>query len=202
MLLTKYQNKKMKTITFQHKTSQKLYNNYIQRVKKQIAILPKEDRFDLLMEFNSHIYEGLQRDSNDLEIEKLINILDKLGNPEEVLKLTVADKILVKATKTFNPIHIFKALVLNISNGISFILFSLLYLLLLIFGFLIIQKILYPNEIGLFQKKGKFLVLGRTSDASVTEVLGDWFIPTMILCATILYFVITLALKLKQKIKS
>lgn len=192
----------MKTITFQHKTSQKLYNNYIQRVKKQIAILPKEDRFDLLMEFNSHIYEGLQRDSSDLEIEKLINILDKLGNPEDVLKLTVADKILVKATKTFNPIHIVKALVLNISNGISFIIFSILYLLLLIFGFLIIQKVLHPDEIGLFQKKGKFLVLGRTSDTSVTEVLGDWFIPTMILCAAILYFIITLSLKLKQKIKS
>lgn len=192
----------MKNITFQHKTSQKLYDNYIKRIKKQIATLPKEDRFDLIMEFNSHIYEGLQQNNETSEINNLVEILDKLGNPEEVLKSTVADKKLIQATKTFNPIHIFKALALNIANGISFIFFSILYLCLLSFGFLIVQKIIQPNEIGLFFEKGKFAVLGRTSDVNATEVLGNWFIPVMIISAITLYFIITLLLKLKQRVKN
>jgi len=192
----------MKNITFQHKTSQKLYDNYIKRIKKQIVTLPKEDRDDLLMEFNSHIYESLQEDDDTLEIDNLVNILDKLGNPEEILKATVADKKLIQATKTFNPIHIIKALVLNIANGVSYVFFSILYLFLLAFGFLIVQKIIQPNRVGLFFEKGKFAVLGKTSDPTATEVLGNWFIPTMIISAIILYFIITLLLKLKQKIKN
>ncbi len=194
----------MKNITFQHKASQKLYDNYIKRIKKQIATLPKDDQLDLLMEFNSHIYESLQKNNDTLEIGNLINILDKLGDPEEVLKPTVADKKLIQATKTFNPIHIFKALVLNIANGVSYIFFSLLYLLLLGFGFLIVQKVIHPNKIGLFIKKGEFFVLGKASgytNGNLTEVLGNWFIPVMIISAVALYFIITLLLKLKQSIK-
>ncbi len=192
----------MKNITFQHKASQKLYDNYIKRIKKQISTLPEDDKLDLLMEFNSHIYESLQKDNGTLEIDNLVNTLDKLGNPEEVLKSTVADKKLIQATKTFNPIHIFKALALNIANGISYVFFSILYLFLLAFGFLIVQKIINPSKVGLFFEKGKFAVLGRTSDTNASEVLGSWFIPAMIISAITLYFIITLLLKFKNKIKN
>lgn len=192
----------MKNIKFQHKASQKLYDNYIKRIKKQIAILPKEDQLDLLMEFNSHIFESSQKKKNTSETENLIDVLDKLGNPEEVLKSTVAEKKLVQATRTFNPVHIFKALVLNIANGVSYLFFSILYLFLLAFGFVIFQKIINPSKVGLFFEKGQFAVLGKTSDPTATEVLGNWFIPVMIICAVALYFMITLLLKLKQKIKN
>jgi len=191
----------MKNIKFQHKPSQKLYHNYIKRIKKQIAILPKEDQLDLLMEFNSHIFEGLQKKKETSETEKLIDVLDKLGNPEDILKSTVAEKKLVQATKTFNPVHIFRALVLNIANGVSYLFFSILYIFLLAFGFLIFQKIINPTKVGLYFEKGKFAVLGKTSEPTATEMLGNWFIPVMIICAVTLYFIITLLLKLKQKVK-
>ncbi|UTW60826.1 DUF1700 domain-containing protein [bacterium SCSIO 12741] len=192
----------MKEIRFQDKTSQKIYDSYIERIKQQTKDLPTEDGFDILMEFNSHIYEGLQKENGDSEADKIVKILHKLGNPEEILKPTIAEKKLTQATQTFNPIHVFKALSLNIANGISYAVFSLLYLLLLGFGFLIFQKLRYPDEVGLYFKDGDFAILGKLGSVSRShyqEVLGNWFIPVMILSAVILYFMITLLLKQKRK---
>ncbi|SMG35984.1 Protein of unknown function [Marivirga sericea] len=194
----------MKEIEFQDKTCQKLYDNYILRIKRQTSTLSKEDRFDIMMEFNSHIYEALQEGENKTKIEKLVEILDKLGNPEDVLKSMVADKKLIQATRTFNPIHVFKAISLNIASGISFVIFGIMYLLLLAFGFLIVQKIFHPDEVGLFFKKGEFFLLGILPDRShhhYSEVLGNWFIPVMLISAILLYVLLTLLLRLKRKLK-
>ncbi len=105
-----------------------------------------------------------------------------------------------KATKSFNPIHIFKALLLNIANGVSYIIFSLLYLSLGTFVFLIFAK-LFNSNVGMYFKEGKFQVLGLVIETSdYKEVLGYWFIPAMILVTVILYFIITLLLKLKNSL--
>ena len=50
----------MKRIEFKNKSAQKLYDNYLASIEKYSSVLSKEDANDLLMEFNSHIYEGLQ----------------------------------------------------------------------------------------------------------------------------------------------
>lgn len=124
----------MKPIVFKQTASQKIYNDYINRIKRTISPLSKEDWEDILMEFNSHIFEGLKRSVEDSEVDNLLDVLEKLGAPEEVLKPLVAERKLNQATRTFNPLHVFKALVLNISNGIVYVFFALLYLIL--FGFI------------------------------------------------------------------
>ena len=118
----------------------------------------------------------------------------------------VAQKKLEQATKTFNPTHIFKALILNISNGVVYVFFALLYLTLFGFVFLIIEKIKNPDNVGLFFKNGHFHLLGtRKPDTlqalGLTEVLGSWFIPVMLLSIIVLYILITLLLRLKRKSK-
>jgi len=106
----------MKVLNFEQSASQKIYNDYINRIKRTTATLTKEDREDVLLEFNSHIYEGMKRDPGGNEVDRLLNLTENLGSPEEVLKPLIAEKKLQQATKTFNPIHVIKALVLNISN--------------------------------------------------------------------------------------
>lgn len=194
----------MKPITFQQTASQRVYDDYINRIKRTVTPLSKEDREDILMEFNSHIFEGMQRDAGDYEVDKLLDVIGKLGAPEEVLKPLVAEKKLNQATKTFNPLHVFKALVLNISNGIAYVIFALLYLILFGFIFIIGAKAYNPSEVGLFFKGDAFVALGKISPdiraaRGVHEVLGDWFIPVMLMATLCLYFVITLLLRLKRK---
>jgi hypothetical protein len=193
---------KITALKFEQSASERVYADYMHRIKKITNILSKEDQQDILMEFNSHIYEGLQVDMKTNEIDHLLDILDKLGAPEEVLKPLVADKKLEQATKTFNPIHVFKALILNLTNGISYILFFILYLFLFAFVYLIYAKITNPEQVGLFFKGEDFLVLGQTTlnlqENGITELLGNWFIPVMLVAAVCSYVVITLLLKLKR----
>lgn len=194
---------KIENIKFSQEASSRVYNDYMKRVRKVANSLSKQDQDDIYMEFNSHIFEAIQHKNDANEMDTLLDILEKLGMPEEVLKPLIADKKLEEATKTFNPVHVFKALVLNFTNGITYVIFFILYLLLFGFAFLIIAKIVNPAEVGLFYKSTSFIVLGisRNADANgLTELLGNWFIPVMLLSAVIFYALITLLLKLKKTI--
>lgn len=198
---------RIEDIKFEQKASQRIYNDYMKRVKKATASLSKINQDDIYMEFNSHIFEAIQHKSEANEIDTLLDVIERLGIPEEVLKPLVADKKLEQATRTFNPIHVFKALILNFTNGISYIFFFVLYLFLFGFVFLIFAKIFNPSAVGLYMKKDSFsiFVLGIMNPENqiqnqAHEVLGNWFIPAMLLAIVVFYFLITLLLKFKKSI--
>lgn len=194
---------KIEEIKFSQIASQRIYRDYMKRVKKVTNSLSNEDQNDIYMEFNSHIYESIQNKNNSNEIDLLLDVIEKLGVPEEVLKPLVADKKLEEATKTFNPIHVFKALILNFTNGISYVIFFFLYLLLFGFVFLIFAKLINPSEVGMFMKNDSFIAMGyivNDGNENIREVLGNWFIPFTLLCILVFYFLITLLLKFKESI--
>ncbi|MBS7233662.1 hypothetical protein KHA90_21850 [Flavobacterium psychroterrae] len=198
---------KIEDIKFEQKASQRIYNDYMKRIKKATSSLSKINQDDIYMEFNSHIYESIQHKNKTNEIDSLLDIIEKLGIPEEVLKPLIADKKLEQATKTFNPVHVFKALILNFTNGVSYIFFFVLYLFLFGFVFLIFAKIFYPSLVGLHIKPDSYsvFILGIVNPESdlkkqTIEVLGNWFIPVMLLSIVLFYFLITLLLKLKKSI--
>lgn len=198
---------RIEDLKFEQKASQRIYSDYMKRIKKATSTLSKNNQDDVYMEFNSHIFESIQHNKDKNEIDALLDIIEKLGIPEEVLKPLVADKKLEQATKTFNPIHVFKALILNFTNGVSYIFFFILYLFLFGFVFLIFAKIFNPSLVGLYVKKDTFspAVLGMLNPESqisyqVIEVLGNWFIPVMLLLIVLFYFIITLLLKIKKSI--
>jgi len=191
---------KFKKIEFGDKNAQRVYDNYMESLRNTLKPILDSDKQEVLMEFNSHIYEYIQKNKSNSELNALLNAIDKLGSPEEVLKPLIADKLLEKATKSFNPLHIFKALLLNITNGISYVIFFLLYLSLGSFIFLILAK-LFKSNVGMYFKEGKFQVLGFVKETQdYQEVIGNWFIPVMILVTVVCYFLITLLLKLKKSL--
>ncbi|UII19924.1 HAAS signaling domain-containing protein [Fulvivirga ligni] len=188
-----------RAIEFKDTNAQRVYNNYIATLKNVTKPLSTSDSQEVLMEFNSHIYEHLQQTSTQPELERLLNIIDKLGAPEEVLRPLVADKLLEKATKSFNPVDVLRALSVNITNGLSYAFFALLYLTLGGFVFLIFAKLFNHDQVGMFYQDDKFTALGMVKNSeNYQEVLGDWFIPAMILSAVITYILITLLLKIKK----
>ena len=153
------------------------------------------------MEFNSHIYESVKIKNSKSELDNLLNAIDKLGAPEEVLKPLVADKMIDMATNSYKPTDIFKALYLNIGNGISYLIFTILYFLVGIFTLVIFLEIFLGNGTGLFISDDIFFI-GYSDDNNIliNEVLGNWFIPVMLLLNIALYFIITMALKFKRSI--
>lgn len=189
-----------KTLQFENPNTQRVYDNYIKSIESTVSQLQKTDQLDVLMEFNSHIYEHIQSNPSEGELDCLLNAIDKLGAPEEVLRPLIADKLMDKATRTFNPLHVFKALLLNLKNGFSYTVFFLLYLFLFTFGFLSIAK-LFSSNVGLYFREGKFQAIGLVYNTEgYEEVLGHWFIPVMLGAAVVIYIILTLLLKLKKSI--
>lgn len=190
-----------KEIQFIDSQAQRIYRNYIQSIKNATKQLSTKDSLEILMEFNSHLYESIQIKNSKSEIDSLLNAIDKLGAPEEVLKPLVADKMIDMATNSYKPTDIFKALYLNIGNGISYLIFTILYSLVGIFTLVIFLEIFLGNGTGLFISDDIFFI-GYTDDNNIliNEVLGNWFLPVMLLLNVALYFIITMALKLKRSI--
>ncbi|WP_300670183.1 hypothetical protein [Soonwooa sp.] len=196
---------KFKEIEFADKNVKRIYKDYISRIENATKKLNYNNRQEILMEVNSHIFESFQNDNSESnDVEKLLNITERIGQPEIFLKELVAQKALEESTKTFNPISIFKALVLNLGNGFSYVLFFILYLLLFAFVFLIFAKIFDPENVGFFYKTKELFVLGKINSAtknySQYEQLGNLFIPVMIVLTSISYVTITLLLKLKKTV--
>lgn len=191
----------MKNIEFKSISAQRIYNDYLKRVERTISILSEEDKLDMLMEINSHIYEAMQQGDYENEIDKLLTTTEKLGLPEEFLVTIVAEKKLIQAVHTFNPKHVWQALKLNISNGFGYIILSILYLCLSVFGILIFAKLIVPSKTGLFYINNQFKAFGFISNADeMNEVLGFWFVPLVVALAVIFYVLITLLLgTLKSK---
>ena len=193
---------KFKELQFDDINAKRTYDNYFKSVRKVLRPIPEVDKQEVLMEFNSHIYEHIQSNKSKSELEVLKDAITSLGIPAEVLKPLVADKLMEKATMTFNPLHVFKALMSNLGNGIFYIIFFFFYLFLGSFVFLIFAKIFNPNNVGMFFKEGKFVVLGMTENkVNYHEVLGYWFIPVMMLLIVVLYLFLTFLLKLKKNNK-
>jgi len=63
----------------------KIVDDYMQRVKRQLRFLPASEQQDFLMEIQSHVYDAYQEAANEDELERILNVLRRLGEPAEVV---------------------------------------------------------------------------------------------------------------------
>jgi len=140
----------MKKIQFNNQSAQKVYDSYIRRAERTIKSLSKLDQKEIVMELNSHIYAALQPGSvvKEEELDAIIKITDKLGDPEIILSSMVEEKSLERASRTFNPLHIAKALVINIKNGLIYSVYAFLYLAIALCLALLGLKLVVPESTG------------------------------------------------------
>jgi hypothetical protein len=191
----------MKLIEFKNTDTQRIYNDYINRSKRAVKILSAEDQEDCLMEINSYIYEYIQSNPQEQELTAMLNILERLGDPEITLKEVVATKKIDQAVRTFNVKHVMQALLLNLKNGVVYIILFIMALFGASFPMLIILKLIYPDLTGLYVGKHTFYFGITLKREGISEVLGDWFIPVIILLSVLFYFIIIFLLKLVKNKK-
>lgn len=192
----------MKLIEFKNRNSQRIYTDYLNRSKHVLRLLSKEDQQDSLMELNSYIFEYMQNHQTEDETTALLNILERLGSPEETLKEVVATKKIEQAVKTYNLKHLLVALFLNLRNGVVYVILFILTLLLVCFPLLVVLEIMYPEKTGLFVGPHTFFFGITFPQPGVKEVLGNTFIPVVIFIGVIFYFLIIFLLKIVKNKKS
>lgn len=191
----------MKAIEFKDPASQRVYNSYIGRCKRVVKILSVQDQEECLMEINSYIYEYMNDHQED-EMTGLLNILERLGEPEITLKEVVAGKKIDQAIKTYNIKYLFQALFLNLRNGVAYILLAFMTMMLVTFPVLIVMELISPEKTGLWVgPRAFFFGIVDSHPEGIREVAGNYFIPLMIVLSILFYFLIISILKAIRKKK-
>lgn len=62
-----------------------IVDNYLDRLKKGLKGIPARDQDELVKEIHSHIYESFRNDPTENEVARILKVLDKLGEPAEVI---------------------------------------------------------------------------------------------------------------------
>ncbi len=84
----------------------KIVNNYVKRFKDKLKGLPESDQSDLVKEIQSHIYESFMNDPTEDEVERIFNVLDRLGEPAEVISARMPEAMVQVGKKKKLPMLI------------------------------------------------------------------------------------------------
>lgn len=63
----------------------KILDSYLGRLRRHLQGLPDEDREELVREIYSHIYDSYAQDETEDGVERILGVLDRLGEPSEVV---------------------------------------------------------------------------------------------------------------------
>ncbi len=190
---------------FADKVAAKIWAQYFRRLERLIRALDETQRRELEIEIKGHLMESFQSQTSGSEAERLLNAIERLGEPESYIKPMLAERLLSSASKSLRPIYVLKGLYYHFVGGVRKVfaggLFVLGYILIFILAASGVLKIFFPRHVGLFlYEKGGFLFGMTLNPERVrTEVLGYWIIPICLGLAFVLYIGLTKLLKVLKK---
>ena len=83
-----------------------IVDNYLARLRKGLKGFPTQDQEELVKEIHSHIYESFQNDPATNEVERILNVLDKLGEPGVVISTRMPSAMVKLGKKKKLPFYI------------------------------------------------------------------------------------------------
>ncbi len=189
---------------FSDPLAQRIWNQYFRRVKFFSKSIQPESQQELKLEIQDHLYESFSRETGGSEADRLLNAIDKIGDPEEYITPMVAERLLVDASQTYNPKTIVRGLYYYIRGGVKHVFFSLLFLIgygiAFMIGLFTILKILFPEYVGIFlHKSGEYSYGFDANQTNAAEVLGYWLIPIGVGLAVLLYMGLTRLLRVLKR---
>src|SRR3982751_4255385 len=90
----------------------KISNDYLERVKSQLRLVPSRERDEFLREIESHVYEAYQQTSGEDDIAKILIVLRNLGEPAEVVADRLPAAMVRSGTGRNLPLHIVGGIVI------------------------------------------------------------------------------------------
>jgi len=83
-----------------------IVDNYLERLKKGLQGFPAGDRDELVKEIHSHIYESYRNDPTENEVDRILKVLDKLGEPAAVASARLPEAMVTMGKKKKLPFYI------------------------------------------------------------------------------------------------
>lgn len=95
-------------------TVQKIVNDYLGRVKQHLKGMPDNDRDESVREIESHIYESYMSDSTADEVERILNVLRKFGEPSKVFSDKIPAQVVNMGKKRNLPLYILAGVLIGL----------------------------------------------------------------------------------------
>lgn len=89
-----------------------IVDNYLERLKKGLKGIPAKDQDELVKEINSHIYEAFRSDPTPDEVARILKVLDKLGEPANVISTRMPEAMVTLGKKKKLPFLILAGLLI------------------------------------------------------------------------------------------
>jgi uncharacterized membrane protein len=80
-----------------------IVDNYLGRLKKGLKGIPAKEQEELLKEIQSHIYESYLDDPTGDEVARILRVLDKLGEPGNVISTRMPEAMVTLGKKKKLP---------------------------------------------------------------------------------------------------
>ncbi|MBN1270639.1 MAG: hypothetical protein JXB26_00055 [Candidatus Aminicenantes bacterium] len=182
---------------FENDLTKKIWNQYDRRLKHLLKRIHKEEQEEILLEIQSHILESFGQEKAESEEERLMNAIDRMGEPEIFLRPIIADKYLNRASKTLRPTAVIKGLYYSFLTGFKrasvAMLLGLGYIFVFVLAFIAVLKPFFPHHVGTLKFNDGSLTLGVSLNATGVEAdyLGYWVIPIAAGLAVLIYIGLT-----------
>lgn len=195
---------------------EKIVNDYLKRLKLHLKGFPEKDKEELVKEVYSHIYESFVSDPTEDEIDRILNVLNKLGEPTEVVSSRMSTAMVSMGKKRKLPLYILAGVTIALFGvplgigGFAFLLGLLITVGALIFAYYITAfSLVVAGWLGLIAAIIKIVdpgILDRYgietmtffADPTLSGVIG---IVASIICAALGFFMFWLGKYMMQGIR-
>jgi uncharacterized membrane protein len=84
----------------------KIANDYLERVKSQLLLVPVREQSEFLAEIESHLYEAYRQRPEEDAVARILAVLRNLGEPAEVVADRLPRTMALAGTKRNLPLYI------------------------------------------------------------------------------------------------
>lgn len=172
-------------MTDAHAAQQRI-EGFMKEVRAGLRGIPAGQAAEIIEELRSHMFERIE-ESGEWTDATIATVLGKLGRPEELAALYVAEDIVARAEKNFSPWLVLRGIVrwagFSLAGVTVFFISLVGYVLAGSFAISALMKPIAPHRVGLWHLNGDpdnfslILGLGGGPAPDGIELLGWWIIP-------------------------
>lgn len=157
-------------------------DSYLIKLRRALGGLPADDIEEIVRELRGHIAErAAETDSERRDTMPVEQILRRLGTPEHIGSLYIADAMVARARATFSPMLIIRATTrwarTTVVGFLAFVVGFAGYALGLALVACAVLKPFFPGYIGLWISRRAVNLGFEVPTPHARELLGWWIIP-------------------------
>ncbi len=158
---------------------------YLSRLESALRGLSAEEKGDILLEIRSHIADSVApAQDRDAAAARVLRLL---GDPKELAQRYKAERMLTRASRSFSPLLLLRTTwgwaKLGMKGMVAFFVALIGYGIALALTITIVLKPIMPSRVGVWWGRGDLNVGMVDHPERMHELLGQWYVPVMVVVA-------------------